>query len=273
MIQSSQASVGALTFDVLSAGPADGEPVVLLHGFPQTAWAWTAQLTALAEAGYRAIAPDQRGYSPGASPPDVASYAMPHLVADVVGLLDALDIGAAHVVGHDWGGSVAWQVAARHADRVRTVTVLTTPHPVALGRALKKSRSAQVRFSYALLLQRRGSERVLGAREGWLIRRLGALTGLPRDASVVTDPVVLRTALHWYRAFSGSALADLPRIAVPALYVSGGRDPVFTAEAGAASAAFCDGGFRHLDLPAAGHWLAQTHPAEVDAALLAHLAG
>ncbi|CAN5153673.1 alpha/beta hydrolase [soil metagenome] len=266
-----QLAVGPLTFDVLEAGPADGPVVVLLHGFPQDGRAWGAQVPDLAAAGVRVLAPSQRGYSPGASPTAVRDYAMPQLVGDVVGVLDAIGAEDAHVVGHDWGGSVAWQMAARHPDRVRTLTVLSTPHPVALGRALQRSRAAQLRFSYALLLRLGGSERVLGAADGWLVRRLGRLTGLPAGEPLVTDPATLRTALHWYRAFSESALKDLPRITVPTLYISGSKDPVFTDEAAVASREYCDGPYTHLVLPDAGHWPAQTHPHAVNTALLAHL--
>ncbi|MDP9101484.1 MAG: alpha/beta hydrolase, partial [Actinomycetota bacterium] len=95
--------VGELSFDAIAAGPADGPTVVLLHGFPQTSWSWRRVWPALAEAGYRVVAPDQRGYSPGARPGDPAAYAMTALVADVNGYLEALGVQSAHVVGHDWG--------------------------------------------------------------------------------------------------------------------------------------------------------------------------
>src|SRR6478609_967008 len=103
-----------LTFDVLDSGPRDGEPVLLLHGFPQDHTAWDAVAPLLHAAGLRTLAPDQRGYSPGARPQGRAAYDMGELVADAVALLDAADVTRAHVVGHDWGGSVAWALAERH---------------------------------------------------------------------------------------------------------------------------------------------------------------
>src|SRR5690242_4881369 len=116
-----QVNARGLVFDVDVSVPSDGPAVLLLHGFPQTSHCWrrlAPQLT-----GYRTIAPDQRGYSPGARPGDVEAYRVPELVADALALLDELDVDLAHVVGHDWGGAVAWQLAARHPERVATLTV------------------------------------------------------------------------------------------------------------------------------------------------------
>src|SRR5690606_31695777 len=120
-----------------AAGPQRGEVVLLLHGFPQTSWSWRHQLTALAAAGYRAVAPDQRGYSPGARPAEASRYAPPGLVADVMAVADELGAFTFHLVGHDWGAAVAWQVAARHPHRLRTLTALSVPHPRALTDALR----------------------------------------------------------------------------------------------------------------------------------------
>jgi pimeloyl-ACP methyl ester carboxylesterase len=128
--------IGDLTFDVDIAGPEDGPPVLLLHGFPETRHMWRLQLEALAAKGYRAIAPDQRGYSAGARPPATEAYATQHLVADALGLMDALGAPRFHLVGHDWGGQIAWLVAAGHAGRVRTLSVFSRPHPAAFVRAM-----------------------------------------------------------------------------------------------------------------------------------------
>lgn len=128
--------VGDLVFDALATGPAAGELVMLLHGFPQTGYAYSSQLAALGSAGYRAVAPDQRGYSPGARPAAAEAYAMSNLVSDVIGMADALGREEFHLVGHDWGGAVAWVTATRFPRRVRTLTVLSTPHFAAFGAEL-----------------------------------------------------------------------------------------------------------------------------------------
>jgi pimeloyl-ACP methyl ester carboxylesterase len=139
-----------LVFDTLVAGPPTGEPVVLLHGFPQTAACWIRVAQALAAAGYRVLAPDQRGYSPGARPAAVRAYRMPELVADVLALAEAAGAARFHLVGHDWGGAVAWALAGRHPERVATLTSVSTPHPRAFAAALltggQLPRSAYIGF-------------------------------------------------------------------------------------------------------------------------------
>ena len=117
-----------LVFDVDVDGPADGPAVLLLHGFPHSRLSWTGVAPILHRAGLRTIAPDQRGYSDGARPAEVGEYALPLLAGDALGVLDALDVESAHVVGHDWGAAVAWYLAARHADRVRTLVAVAIPH-------------------------------------------------------------------------------------------------------------------------------------------------
>ncbi len=135
-ITMTQVDAGGFTFDVRIAGPDDGEVVILLHGFPQTSYEWRHQLRALGEAGFRAVAPDQRGYSPGARPPRIEDYALPLLVGDVIGVADALGADRFHVVGHDWGAVVAWALAIAAQDRVITANPVSVPHPDAFARVL-----------------------------------------------------------------------------------------------------------------------------------------
>src|SRR4051812_27824865 len=135
--------VGGMTFTARVAGPSDGRLVFLLHGFPESSYSWRHQLGALAAAGYRAVAPDQRGYSPGARPEAIEAYAVPHLVADVLAMADDMGGHEIDVIGHDWGGSVAWQLAGRFPERLRTLTVLSTPHPAAFTSALRDAGADQ----------------------------------------------------------------------------------------------------------------------------------
>ncbi len=138
---------GDLVLDAVAVGPADGPPVVLLHGFPQTSWSWRGVWPALADAGFRVVAPDLRGYSPDARPEGVEAYRIEHLVGDVVAVLDHLG-GAAHVVGHDWGAAIAWHLAGRHPERVRTLTTVSVPHPVAFAQALASDEDQRTRSQY-----------------------------------------------------------------------------------------------------------------------------
>src|SRR6266566_1341911 len=127
-----QLPANGFEFSGLSVGPATGRTVLLLHGFPQTSESWTEVATRLAAHGLRAVAIDQRGYSPGARPSSVADYAMPNLIADVLAVIDELG-GTVDLVGHDWGGVVGWQLAARHPERLRTFTVASTPNQLAIN--------------------------------------------------------------------------------------------------------------------------------------------
>src|SRR5262249_34072348 len=130
-----------LDFDVRIEGDPAGEPVVLLHGFPQHAGAWDKVWPSLVDAGHWVVLPDQRGYSPGARPPDGRASSATELAADVLALLDELGLAAAHLVGHDWGGGVAWGLASAAPDRVRTLTAVSTPHPRAMITASQAARS------------------------------------------------------------------------------------------------------------------------------------
>ena len=130
---------GELVFDVRDDGPGDGGVVILLHGYPETKESWDGVVPGLAAAGYRVLAPDQRGYSPRARPRGRRAYVADNLVADVLALADAVGAERFHVVGHDWGGAVAWYCAMWHPQRVATVTSLATPHPTAFARSLLTS--------------------------------------------------------------------------------------------------------------------------------------
>src|SRR5205085_2879837 len=155
--------VGEFVFDARAAGPADGELVLLLHGFPQSSWEWRLQLSALGDAGYRAVAPDQRGYSRRARPEGVEHYQVDHLIADVLAIADWLGGHRFHLVGHDWGAAVAWGVAGTHPEHLRTVTIVSVPHPKAFAGALSGSKEQQDRSSYITLFREEGkAEEVLG---------------------------------------------------------------------------------------------------------------
>ena len=128
-MQEQHIDLGEVSLNVVSAGPSDGPLVILLHGFPQHGASWWRQISALADAGYRVWAPDQRGYNTSTKPSGLAAYHLDCLAADVVGLIDAAGCATAHVVGHDWGGGVAWWTAVRHASRVDKLGILNMPHP------------------------------------------------------------------------------------------------------------------------------------------------
>ena len=129
-----------LAFDAITAGTSGAPLVLLLHGFAESMHCWRAQVTALGDMGYRAIAPSQRGYSPGARPDprEFSHYLIDRLMDDAMAIVAAAGYGEArfHLVGHDWGGSIAWGIADRHHERLASLTILSRPHPNAFNRAL-----------------------------------------------------------------------------------------------------------------------------------------
>ena len=278
-IEDIQVPVGELTFDGIAAGPADGEVVLLLHGFPQTSWSWRHQLEALGEAGYRAVAFDQRGYSPGARPEPVGAYRADHLVADAVAVIDWLGPQRFHVVGHDWGGAVAWQVAARHPERLRSLTVLSTPHPRAFAAALAGELGGDQldRSGYMAMFAAEGSEDALLADDAAGLRAIFAVSGLPEDdAAAYVDALrskeAMRAALNWYRAADVGLIEGLGPITTPTLYVWSTDDPALGREAAEATAAHVEGPYRFEVLDGVSHWIAELAPEQLNPLLLEHLA-
>ena len=117
-----------LRFEVSDSGPQEGDLVIALHGFPRTRRSWDDLTPLLTGQGFRVLAPNQRGYSPGCPAPRSAGLRLERLAADVVALADQAGAERFHVLGHDWGGAVAWSLAAWHPERLRTMTSLATPH-------------------------------------------------------------------------------------------------------------------------------------------------
>ncbi len=256
-----------LRFPVTDRGPVDGEPVVLLHGFPQDASSYDDVVPLLTAQGLRTIAPTQRGYAPTARPAGRRNYRLRELVADAQVLLDAVG-GPVHLVGHDWGGAVAWAVAAAHPDLVRSLTVLSTPHPAALTNALWHSNQG-LRSWYI------GYFQLPFLPEVTLLRSLPKVlrdSGLPagsvdRYTAVMAQEGVLTAALHWYRAVPLDRLSGVGNIAVPTTYVWGRKDFALGRYAAEATGAHVSADYIFTPLDA-GHWLPETRPAEVADAIL-----
>lgn len=270
-------AVGDLTFDVRTLGQDDGEPVMLLHGFPETSLSWSAVAPVLADAGYRVIAPDQRGYSPDARPSSVDDYAMEHLVGDVLGLADALEIGPFHLVGHDWGAAVAWAVAAHHGDRLSTLTAVSVPHLAAFNSALRGDPDQQGRASYIGLMRQEGkAEHVLSEDDGRRLRAMydGKVPATHVDAYLdfFRDRVALTGALAWYRAMT-AALADLPAVSVPTTYVWSDGDWAIGRASAEACGEHVTGSFAFVELTDVSHWIPEEAPAALADAVLARIRG
>jgi pimeloyl-ACP methyl ester carboxylesterase len=254
-----------LTFDVRDDGPADGDPVVLLHGFPQDSTAWDGVTPRLNARGLRTLAPDQRGYSPLARPPGRAAYRVRETTQDVLALLDAAGLADAHVVGHDWGGLVAWALGAWHPDRVRSLSVLSVPHPAGFTRALATSLQPLQSWYVAFFQLPLVPESVLLA--GGLRRAL-VTSGLPeadadRYVARLREPRALSSALAWYRALPWSAPDRVGTVRVPTLHVWSSGDSTLNRAGIDATARFVDAPYRLEVLEGLPHWIPELAPDRV----------
>jgi len=270
---------GEYTFSALADGPADGDLVLLLHGFPETSYEWRAQIPVLAAAGYRVVAPDQRGYSAGARPADVTDYGILALVEDAVGFVDALGAPTCHLVGHDWGGAVAWMFAVLHPERLRTLTVVSTPHPTPFGSSIREGEQKE-KSAYMDVFRAEGAEDLFLAEGGAALRRALASFGMedtgPVDEyyRVLSQPKAMTGALNWYRAndFADWGV-EVPPVTVPTMYVWSTDDQALGREAAEATAAWVTGPYRFEVLEDVSHWVPEEVPDVLNALLLDHFAG
>jgi pimeloyl-ACP methyl ester carboxylesterase len=253
---------------------------LLLHGFAESMHCWRAQVTALGDMGYRAIAPSQRGYSPGARPDphEFSHYLIDRLMDDAMAIAAAAGYGAArfHLVGHDWGGSIAWGIADRHHERLASLTILSRPHPNAFNRALMADgEQAQRSKHHKAFLEPDAADVVLADNAKWLRDRLTA-NGVPQDAiekhlAVLGNRDAMEAALAWYRA-RGAIRGPLGPIRVPTLYIWGDADDTVGRAAAEGTVDFIAAPYRFEVLPGVGHFAADQAPERVCELMLEHLA-
>jgi pimeloyl-ACP methyl ester carboxylesterase len=266
--------VGDLVFDARAEGPEQGDLVLLLHGFPQTWYSWRHQLPALGAAGFRAVAPDQRGYSPRARPADLASYRAERYVEDVIGLADRLGADRFHLVGHDFGGFVAWDVASMHPERLLTLTVVSTPHPAPMAKSILEGGEQRERSSYMLFFRSPDAEPFFLDNDAAGLRSLYQASGLSEFdeyVRVLTQPGAMTAALNWYRAVDRSTAMKMRPITTPTLYVWSTNDPALGREAAEATADQVAGFYRFEVLDGVSHWIPEQAPEALNELLLDHL--
>ena len=275
MTETRSLSLGELTFTVDIAGATNNQSVLLLHGFPETRHMWRHQLEALARAGYRAIAPDQRGYSSGARPAHGEAYATDLIVGDALALMDALGSPHFHLVGHDWGGQIAWLIAAGHAHRVRSLAVLSRPHPAAFVRAMQEDAAQAERSKHHRAFREPDAiQRMRDAGLKPLRAALEAQGVSAADAEIyiatLMQPGGIEGAMNWYR-FGSLAAGPTPAIALPTLYVWGTNDATVGKRAAELTAEYVTGPYRFVAIENAGHFLVDQFPEQTSALLLDHL--
>lgn len=268
-LESSRVDVGGVTLHVVQAGPPDGAPVVLLHGFPEFWYAWKGVIAPLTAAGHRVILPDQRGYNESDKPSDVAAYQVDRLGDDVANLIATLGHERAFVVAHDWGGGVAWNLAIRHPERVAKLAVLDTPHPD-VEMVLPKS-DAETTSWYRTFFQlpfvpeetaRWGDWKLLSdslrstAKQGAFPDEKLALyrSAWDRDGA-------FGTMVNWYRAaYRFESAPSAPRrVTVPTRILVAANDAFIPGDLTRASVALCDDA-KLVELGSGTHWVAQEEP-------------
>jgi pimeloyl-ACP methyl ester carboxylesterase len=270
-----------LTFDALTSGVSGAPLVLLLHGFAESMNCWRAQAAALTAKGFRAMAPSQRGYSPGARPDvnEPANYHIDHLMNDAMAMVDACSYGDQrfHLVGHDWGGSIAWAMADRHPQRIASLTVLSRPHPNAFNRALQMPDGEQAQRSrhHKAFLEPDAADVVLADNAKWLRDRWAA-NGMPAAAmeqhlAVLGNKPAMEAALAWYRA-RGAIRSPIGPIRTPTLFIWGDADDTVGRAAAEGTVDFVAAPYRFEVLPGAGHFAADQMPDRVSELLLQHIA-
>ncbi|OHU57511.1 alpha/beta hydrolase [Mycobacteroides chelonae] len=264
-----------LTFEVRDSGPTEGIPVILLHGFPQTSASWRSVAESLNRLGFRTWAPDQRGYSRGAAPSRRRDYRFSELVADAVALIEEAHAGPVHLVGHDWGAGVAWGVADKRPDLLRTLTAVSVPHPLAF--ALSTLTSAQAFKSWYMLLFQIPwiPELLMRKKDGFFYRRLLGTGATPENAARDLNDLhrldAITNALHWYRALP-FALSSLPlrKISVPTLQVWSDRDTAVGKHGHDLSEKFVSGPWELRTLEGVSHWIPDEAAGPLTTVLVEH---
>src|SRR6478672_4055695 len=271
------ATRSGLTFTADVAGPAGRPLVLLLHGFPESRHSWRLALPELAKAGYRCVAPDQRGYSPGArpDPADLSNYAFDRLVNDAIEIAAAAGYEGKrfHLVGHDWGGQVSWGVATAHPERLASLTVLSRPHPLSFRRALQEDPDQKHRSRHhGKFLEPDTADKLLA--DDAKDMRAGLFGQDPRAAAqhltILGNRDGMEAALAWYRSNKGLS-GDFGPIRVPTLYIWGDADATVGPDAAKGTGEFVTATYSMEVLPGVGHFVMDNAPARATELMLAHI--
>ncbi len=266
-------SRAGLSFDVRDEGPVAGEPIVLLHGFPERSSCWREVTPLLHEAGFRTIAPDQRGYSARARPRRRRDYRMAELAADVAELIDTIG-QPVHLVGHDWGAAVGWAVASRRPELLRSWTAFSVPHPVPYARALLGPQGPKswymALFNLPLLPEQLA--RPGGFLESMLRRSGMGEPEIQRFRTEIVSYGALPGALGWYRAMPFALLDPVGKIAVPTTLVWSDGDTAIDRAGAAATERYCTGPYEYVELAGVSHWIPTSAPRLAADAILSRIA-
>lgn len=282
LIEHHLVKVNGVTLHVVTAGPKDGEPVILLHGFPEFWYGWKHQIPALAAAGYRVIVPDQRGYNLSDKPKGLDHYVIYKLVDDIVALAEALGYSTVNLVGHDWGAIVAWSLGILYPDKIRKLTIMNVPHPVVFQRTLRSSISQLLKSWYVFSFQ-------VPAVSEWMmswgdysfaanmIKRTGKPTtfsdaDLEHYKTAWRNPGAMTSMINWYRAYlqKPPTRPENVRLPMPTLMIWGAKDQFLSAQMAQPSIELCDNG-KLVMIDDATHWVQHDAADQVNSLLLEFL--
>ena len=273
-------SANGMDFTADLTGSDHGELIIFLHGFPQSRHTWRAELEALAQLGYRCCAYDQRGYSPGARPEGISGYLLEHLISDVLAVADNLGQASFHLVGHDWGGQLAWCTAALYPERVKTLAVISRPHPAAFLSAMTNDPKQAARSGHHRRFQSLDAADELLANKAKALRDMytkwGGVPAADADAylEVLGHREALDAAINWYRAVAQTDinLTELAAISMPTLYVWGTADSTVGEMAAEGTANHITGPYTFQRLLDLGHFVTDESPGVFTELLTDHLA-
>jgi pimeloyl-ACP methyl ester carboxylesterase len=273
-----------VSLHAIEAGPEDGPLALLLHGFPDCWYGWSRQIPALVGMGYRVVALDQRGYNLSEKPRDVSAYGLDRLTADIVAVLHDLGRQKAVVVGHDWGGIVAWRLAMDYPQAVDRLIILNAPHPRAIAREMKKGGLQRLRSSYILFFQLPWLPEALltmspRATARFMFEDVGTQSSFLTDedveilAAAMAQPGAMTGALNWYRAAAHFPPARRTSdIQQPTLVLWGTADPALGIELTEGLGSWVPA-LRLRYFPGVGHWVHLEAAAAVSEEIAAFLAG
>lgn len=270
-----------VTLHVVTAGDPADPLVVLLHGFPEYWYEWYDYIEPLVAAGYRVLVPDQRGYNRSEKPASVRSYRISNLSGDIRALVHSEDRDSAHIIGHDWGGVVGWDLALRHPETVDRLGIINVPHPVAF-KQLVRSNVSQLRKSWYVFafqiprlpewfFRRSNYEPLISAMREGSLSGAYTVTDFERYRRAWAEEGALTGMLNWYRAaFRHRESPPQQRVQAPTLLIWGKNDQALVPELAPRSVSYCDDG-RLERFPDATHWVPNEHPERVSELLLDHL--
>lgn len=269
-----EVKVDSFSFNVRTAGDAkEGIPVILLHGFPETSRMWMKIIEELSQQGYYCIAPDQRGYSPGARPKGKENYSYDLLVSDVVKIADALGIEKFHLIGHDWGCAIGWRVTQKYPERVKSYTAMSVPHPNAFNRSYLEDkeqnkassyiRSFQIPFLAEWILSKNNHKKLI---ESW--NKISE-EEIEAYLDVFSQKEALASTVNWYRA-NLKDKNDIDSVSVPVLFIWGNKDLYIRRYGVELTHKYVTGDYRFVELDA-GHWLIQEEYGKVSSEIFTHL--